>query len=107
MNSETQLSSTYKGLQGATAHSAATARNKGRTPFFFDKCTGFFCMRHTTHGTDGFTSHPKDDKCLGVLLKDTSVTAGDSKPHSDQNTPEFEFGVLKGSGHLVITQIIF
>ena len=25
----------YKGLQGATGHSAATARNTGANPFFF------------------------------------------------------------------------
>ena len=39
----------------------------GRTPSLFDKCTGFFYMRYTTHGTNGFTSHPKDEamvKCL-------------------------------------------
>ena len=31
----------YKGLQGATAHTAATA-TPGRTHSLFDKCTGFF-----------------------------------------------------------------
>ncbi len=40
----------------------------GRTPSLFDKCTGFFFVRYTTHGTNGFTSHPKDEaimvKCL-------------------------------------------
>ncbi len=40
----------------------------GRTPSLCDKCTGFFYVRHTTHGTNGFTFHPKDDaimvKCL-------------------------------------------
>ena len=38
-----------------------------RTPFFFDKCTGFFYMRYITYGTYGFTSHSKDEamvKCL-------------------------------------------
>ena len=65
MNSETQMSP-YKGLQGATTHSAATARNTGPTPSLFDKCTGLFYMRYTTHGTSGLT-HPKDEamvKCL-------------------------------------------
>ena len=37
MNSETQLFSTLKGLQGATAHTAATARNTGANPFSFRK----------------------------------------------------------------------
>ena len=38
-------------------------------------------MRYTTHRTNGFTSHPKDDAMV-KCLKDTSVTAGDSNPHS-------------------------
>ena len=42
------------GLQGATVHLAATARNTGGTPSLFDKCTGLFYMRYTTHGTNGF-----------------------------------------------------
>ena len=35
MDSETQLCSTNKGLQGATAHEAATTRNTGANPFSF------------------------------------------------------------------------
>ena len=36
-------------------------------PLFFKKCTGFFFVRYTTHRTNGFTCHPKDEamvKCL-------------------------------------------
>ena len=52
----------YKGLQGATAHTAATARNtSGRTPSLFGKCSGFFYMRNTTHRTIGFTPFLKDE----------------------------------------------
>ena len=40
----------------------------GRTPSLFNERTVFFYMPfYTTHGTNGFTSHPKDeamDKCL-------------------------------------------
>ena len=39
----------------------------GRAPSLFDKCTGFFYMRYTTHGTNGFMSNQKDKamvKCL-------------------------------------------
>ena len=35
--------------------------------FSISACTGFFYIRYTTHGTNGFTSHPKDEamvKCL-------------------------------------------
>ena len=55
----------------------------GRTgPSLFDKCTGFVHMRYTTHETNGFTSHPKDEAMISVLRKDISVTAGDSNTHS-------------------------
>ena len=40
----------------------------GQTPSLNDKCTGFFYVHYTTHGTFSFTSHPKDEaitvKCL-------------------------------------------
>ena len=39
----------------------------GRTPSLFDKCTGFFYVRYTKHGTNFLTSHTKDEvmvKCL-------------------------------------------
>ena len=55
----------------------------GQTPSLFDKCTGFFNVRYTMHRTRGFTSHPKDQASwFSVLLKDPSVTTGDSNPHS-------------------------
>ena len=37
----------YKGLHGAAAHCAATAR----TPLLIDKCTGSFYVQYTAHGT--------------------------------------------------------
>ena len=62
----------------------------GRTPSLFDKCTGFFYMPYTTHGTNGFTSHPKDEE--------TSLTAGDSNSHSaDQKHQSLKFGDLNCS----------
>ena len=69
MNFETQLLSTdlirvYKVLQRIQQLQPGTP---GRAPSLFEKCTGFFNMRYTTHGTNGFMSHPKDEamvKCL-------------------------------------------
>ena len=50
----------------------------GQTPSLNDKCTGFFYVHYTTHGTYMyiFMSHPKDEAImvLSVLLKDTSAT---------------------------------
>ena len=49
----------------------------GQTPSLIDKYTGFFYVHYTTHGTNGFTSHPKDESSwLSVLLKDTGVMTG-------------------------------
>ncbi len=44
---------------------------QGQPPLLFcNKCTGFFYAHYTTHGTNGFTSHPKDEaimvKCLAL-----------------------------------------
>ena len=39
----------------------------GQTLSLFDKCPGFFYVRYTTHMTNSFTSHPKEEavvKCL-------------------------------------------
>ena len=55
----------------------SSQEHRGWTPFLFDKYTGFFYVRYTTHGTNGLTSHPKAKQWLSVLLKDTSVIAGD------------------------------
>ena len=42
----------------------------GRTPSLSDKCTGFFFVCYTTHGTNGLMSNPKDEASwLSVLLK--------------------------------------
>ena len=59
-----------------------------------DKCTGFFYMRYTTHGTNGFTSHPKvmclayGHKCHGWGFEPTLCWS---------ETPEFESGALNCS----------
>ncbi len=49
----------------------------GRTPSLFDKCTGFFYMHYTTHETNGFTSHPKEEAimvtCLWCLVLEKKV----------------------------------
>ncbi len=72
------------GLRGAVAQYAAIKPGTlGRTPSLYDKCTGFFYVRYTTHGTNGFTSHPKDEaimvKCLAEGQK---CPDRDSNPHS-------------------------
>ena len=59
-----------KGLQGATAHTAATARNTGANLFYFRKVNWVLlhALHNTSsHGTNGFTSNLKDEamgKCL-------------------------------------------
>ena len=54
----------------------------GWTPSLYDIAL-WSLMQYTTHGTNGFTSHPKDEASwLNVLLKDIDVTAGDSNPHT-------------------------
>ena len=58
------------GLQGAVAQYAANrTRNPGQTPSLFDKFTGFFYIHYTTHGTNGFTSHPNSIQFKNGLLK--------------------------------------
>ena len=44
-------------------------------------CTGLFYVRYTTHGTNGFTSHPKDKQWLSVQLAKKCLDWG-SNPHS-------------------------
>ena len=70
----------FGGSEGATAHTAATARTPGQTPSFFDKSTGFFYMRYTTHGPKGFTSHQKNEAMVKCLAYGTIVKSGDSIP---------------------------
>ena len=51
----------------------------GRTPSLFDKCTRLLYVHYTTHRTNGFMSHPKDEvSWLCVLFKDTCVTTSQS-----------------------------
>ena len=55
---------------------ARIQKHRGKPLLFHDKCTGFFYVHCTTHGTYSFTSHPKDEaimvKCLaqGHKLRD-------------------------------------
>ena len=53
-------------------------KHRGKLLLFHDKCPGFFYVHYTTHGTNSFTSHPKDEAIiwLSVLLKDTSAATG-------------------------------
>ena len=50
-------------------------RTPGWAASFFDNCTGFFYVHYTTHETNGFTSHPKDEAMVKCLA-DTGVTTG-------------------------------
>ena len=47
---------------------AQIQKHRGKPLLFHDKCSGFFYVHYTTHGTYSFTSHPKDEaivvKCL-------------------------------------------
>ena len=70
----------------------------GRTPSLFDKCTGLFNMRYTTHGTNGFTFRLKDEamvKCLALGHKCHGWAFEPTLAWS--RTPEFEFGALNHS----------
>ena len=60
-----------------------------QTPSVFDKCTGFF---YTTHGINGFMSHPGTKQWLSVLLK--CHGRGFEPTLFWSETPEFEFGAL-------------
>ncbi len=51
----------HEGLQGAAAHSAATARNTSTYLLLERSETGFFYVHYTTHKTNGFMSHPKNN----------------------------------------------
>ena len=45
----------------------ALISTRAKPLLFSISCTGFYYMHYTTHGTNGFTSHPKDEamvKCL-------------------------------------------
>ena len=65
------------GLQSNVAQYAVDqTQTPRRTPSLSDKSTGFSHLHYTTHGTNGFMSHPKDTAIMvsSVLLKDPSVT---------------------------------
>ena len=71
----------------------------GQTPSLNDRCTGFFYVHYTTHGTYSFTSHPKDEaimvKCLAQGHK---CRYRESNPHPGfLTTPELESGALDRS----------
>ena len=71
------------GLHDVVAQYAANqTRNTGANLFsFLYKCAGLFYVRYTTHGTNGFTSHPKDKQWLSVYLAKKCLDWG-SNPHS-------------------------
>ena len=64
----------------------------GQTPSLNDKCTGFFYVHYTTHGTYSFTSHPKDEAIMVKrLAQGQKCRYRESNPHSGFiSTPELE-----------------
>ena len=83
----------YKGLQGATAHTAATARNTGANPFSFRKV--HWVLLHALHNTwDQRLNVPSEGRSNGVLVKDTSVTTVRQYCYFYLLVPN-----VKGSGH--------
>ena len=68
----------YKGLQSNTAHTAATTRNTGANPFSFSiSALGSFTCITQHMGPTTLRPIQRTKQWLSVLLKDTSVTAGD------------------------------
>ena len=102
-----------KGLQSAMRRNLQPTKPEtpGETPSLNDKCTGFFYVYYTTHGTYSFTSHPKDEaimvKCLAQGHK---CRYRESNPHSGfLTTPELESGALDRSAttlHIITIIII-
>ena len=59
-------------------------KHRGMPLLFHDKCSGFFYVHYTTHGTYNFTSHPKDEAIMVKCLAQGHKRRGqDSNPHSD------------------------
>ena len=55
----------------------------GRTPSLFDKCTGLFYTRYTSHSSYGFLSHSKDTTTMvKCFAKGQRCHNRDSYPHS-------------------------
>ena len=66
----------YYNVQGAIPETP------GQAPLLFhDKCTGFFYVHYTTHGTYSFTSHPKDEAIMVKCL---------AQGHKRRDRPGFE-----------------
>ena len=63
-------------------YAANQTRNTRAAPSLYCKCTGFFYVRHTTHGTNGFTSHPNDEAMVKCLASEHRCHDWDSDPHS-------------------------
>ena len=88
-------------------YDANPARNTGANPFSFSiSALGYFTCVYTTHGTNGFTSHPKDEAMV-MCLKDTSVTAGDSNPHSADQKHQGLNSVLLTADNLKDATILY
>ena len=63
------IQSTFvKRHQSSCLFRGASQKHRGKPLLLTIKCTGFFYVYYTTHGTYSFTSHPKDEaimvKCL-------------------------------------------
>ena len=89
------IQSTFvKRHQSSCLFRGASQKHRGKP--LNDKCTGFFYVYYTTHGTYSFTSHPKDEaimvKCLAQGHK---CRYRESNPHSGfLTTPELVSGAL-------------
>ena len=88
---------------------ARIQKHRDKPLLFHDKCTGFFYVHYTTHGTYSFTSHTKDEaimvRCLAQGHKCCDRPGRDSNPHFDNirtwvqcttplghDTPQLSFG---------------
>ena len=69
----------------------------GRTPFLFQKCTGLFYMRYTTHRTSEFTSHPKAKQWLSVFTQ--SINRRDSKRPSRRSPVSTSYSLTPHVAH--------
>ena len=94
MNSETQCSTLLWFTRCYGAYSSHSQEHRGE-PLLFSKCAlgSFTCITQHMGPT---ALHPirRTKQWLSVLLKETSVTAGDSNPHSADQKHQSEFGAL-------------
>ena len=96
-----QLCSTIRVLQGATAHTAATTQpgTPGEPLLFSISAALWFFTCATQHmGQTALRPIRSTKQWLSVLLKATSVTAGDSNPHSAD--PKHQFYVIFEHNHV-------